>query len=83
MPLIRVLLFAAVRDAAGESSLELALPGPITAGAVSKELANQLPAAGDLIRVSRIAVNGSYVADEHEIDVSHDEVALIPPVSGG
>lgn len=76
---MRVLLFAALRDAAGPS-VEVTLPAGATVRALRAELARVLPAA--LLARSAIAVNHEY-ADESRAVTEGDEVAVIPPVSGG
>lgn len=76
---MRVLLFAALRDAAGPS-VEVTLPAGATVRALRAELARVLPAA--LLARSAIAVNHEY-ADESRAITEGDEVAVIPPVSGG
>lgn len=76
---MRVLLFAALRDAAGPS-VEVTLPAGATVRALRAELARVLPPA--LLARSAIAVNHEY-ADEARAVTEGDEVAVIPPVSGG
>jgi molybdopterin converting factor subunit 1 len=76
---VRVLLFAALRDAAGPS-VEVSLPAGATVRELRAELARVLPAA--LLARSAIAVNHEYADDSREVRAG-DEVAVIPPVSGG
>lgn len=76
---MRVLLFAALRDAAGPS-VEVSLPAGATVRELRAELARVLPAA--LLARSAIAVNHEYADDSREVRAG-DEVAVIPPVSGG
>ncbi len=76
---MRVLLFAALRDAAGPS-VELDLPAGATVGDLRAELARVVPAA--LLARSAVAVNHEYADDARELSAT-DEVAVIPPVSGG
>jgi molybdopterin converting factor small subunit len=47
-----------------------------------KSLALQVPALESLLKVSAIAVDHDF-ADDHRIIRYTDEVAVIPPVSGG
>lgn len=78
---VHVRLFASYREAAGVGQLDLELrPGATASDAIS-ELSRRHPiiAAG---RSVVIAKNREYVnADEPLVD--GDEIALIPPVSGG
>ncbi|WP_108024030.1 molybdenum cofactor biosynthesis protein [Melghirimyces profundicolus] len=79
---IRIQLFAGVAEAVGERSVGLELPE----GAVVRDLIQRLedtyPDAGDLIRQSFVALNQEYAGPEENIRPG-DEIALIPPVSGG
>jgi molybdopterin converting factor subunit 1 len=74
---IRVRLFAVLRERAGVDELELELPDGAT---VADALERLEPVAGDLKVV--LAVNREYAdaADQLHTD---DELALIPPISGG
>lgn len=75
--LVRVRLFAILRERAGTDAVELELP----AGArVEDALARLADVAGDVPVV--MAVNQEYATGEVELHAG-DELALIPPVSGG
>jgi molybdopterin synthase catalytic subunit len=74
---VRVRLFAALRDRAGASEIELELPD----GARVSDALAQLGALTDGVPVV-MAVNQEY-ADAAVTLRPGDEVALIPPVSGG
>ncbi len=75
--LIRVRLFAALRERAGSDELELELPdGALVADALERMGA----LTGDLRTV--MAVNREYASAETVLHTG-DELALIPPVSGG
>lgn len=80
---IHVLLFAAVRDAADSDFVDVTVQESPTAGQVIAAVAKQIPDASGLIQISRLAVDGQYVAAEFRIDNIDCEFALIPPVSGG
>jgi molybdopterin converting factor subunit 1 len=80
--MIRILLFAQARDADGSDSIEWAVSEPQTADALWNWLATQAPRLGALRPICRVACNAEYLAD-HEIIRPGDEVAVIPPVSGG
>ncbi|HSC03336.1 MAG TPA: molybdenum cofactor biosynthesis protein MoaE [Solirubrobacteraceae bacterium] len=74
---IRVRLFAGLRERAGASELELELPeGAVVADALERmrELTDGVPVV--------MAVNHEYASPGSTL-ASGDEVALIPPVSGG
>jgi molybdopterin converting factor subunit 1 len=75
--LVKVRLFAGLRERAGRGALELELPDGARVGDVWNALA-----LGDRPGGLAVALNRSYV-DEEEPLSEGDEVALIPPVSGG
>ncbi|HEX5828574.1 MAG TPA: MoaD family protein [Candidatus Limnocylindrales bacterium] len=79
---IRVRLFAMQREAAGTRELRLEIPRGSTVddawNAVVREVPSLAPGRASL----RFAVNGAY-ADEDQALADGDELACIPPVSGG
>jgi molybdopterin synthase catalytic subunit len=77
---VTVRCFAAVRELLGASSLEVELPDGGTVGDLKALLAQRAP---DLQRLRvASAVNQEYASDATRLR-SGDEVALIPPISGG
>lgn len=80
-----VLLFGKLKDAFGAASI--ALPeGVGTAAELRARLAELNPDLAELLRAKtvRIAVNQELVADEAGTQISaSDEIALLPPLSGG
>mmetsp|Transcript_5795 Transcript_5795/g.12269 ORF Transcript_5795/g.12269 Transcript_5795/m.12269 type:complete len:113 (-) Transcript_5795:246-584(-) len=87
---LKVLLFASARDAAdGESTVTCTLPGgsAATTTALRKTLASAYPDLGPLVldeEMITLAVNREYVpAGEILVLKPGDEIALIPPISGG
>ena len=76
---MRVLLFAGLAEACGERSLEVE-----TTVTTVAELRAALESAHPQLRWQgvRIAVDQQYVSDSHPLR-GNEEVALIPPVSGG
>lgn len=79
--IVTVLLFARWREVLGTSHLAVELPTP-TVAALRGELARQQPNLTDLLARTAIAVNND-VADDARLLQSTDEIALLPPVSGG
>jgi molybdopterin converting factor subunit 1 len=79
---IHVKLFAVLRDAAGTAALDLELPSGSCAGDVRLMLASRFPAIERYLSRTALAVNRDYATAETELHEG-DEVALIPPVSGG
>lgn len=80
-----VLLFGRLKDAFGAAAI--ALPeGVATAAELRARLAELNPDLADVLRAKtvRIAVNQELVADEAGTRISaSDEIALLPPLSGG
>lgn len=81
-PRLTVLLFAGIRQRIGAPSLELDLPEPATVGALRRQIAAAHPAIGDAVAHCRIAVDHEFADDDAAI-APGQELALIPPVSGG
>ncbi len=80
MPRVRVLLFAALRERLGTTSIDLDLPGsPRVADVLSALERSHASRAGARFAV---ALNQTSVARDAPV-VEGDELALIPPVSGG
>jgi len=79
---VRVLLFAILRDAAGAGEVRLELPDRATAGTAGEALLERFPALRPYLSRVAYAVNRTYCPAQTELH-NGDEVALIPPVSGG
>jgi len=81
--LVRIRLFAQLREVAGAASLEVALPDGATVAEAMRELAQQPPLGELLARLPvRMAVNRELAGPEVRLRAD-DELALLPPVSGG
>lgn len=77
---MQVLLFAGLREKIGDSKIILPVEESITAQNLRETLYTSFPQInGD---VFQIACNEAFVKDDFIIKDT-DEVALIPPVSGG
>jgi molybdopterin converting factor subunit 1 len=79
---INVRLFAILRDAAGTADLVLDLPEDATVALLAEPLLARYPALGRHLPRVAYAVNRSYASRDTRLH-DGDEVALIPPVSGG
>lgn len=79
-----ILLFGVTKDIVGSNSLSMPMSGTAkvnTVGALKDYLGKTYPGLRELSSLA-VAVNNSYAEDSTPI--SHfDEIALIPPVSGG
>jgi len=80
---VRVRLFAAAREAVGTDEVELDLPSGATAHEALAELA-RASSAPEALAADRLAVaiNREYARDDRPLSEG-DELAVIPPVSGG
>jgi molybdopterin converting factor subunit 1 len=78
---LSIACFGPARDITGTRQLEVDVPGVTNAGALRRYLLDTWPEFKSLDML-RVAVNQSYVEDEHPIKEG-DELAVIPPVSGG
>lgn len=79
---MRVLFFAQTRDAAGASEIELKISGGVSVGEFWSRLIAVQPRLAAFRPTTRLARNGEYTGAE-TVFADTDEVALIPPVSGG
>ena len=79
---VSVRLFARLRDIAGASDLERELPDGSTARALWDTLATEFPELDRYRETVSTAVNAEYSRMDHAL-ADGDEVAFLPPVSGG
>ncbi len=79
---VRVRLFATQREIAGQRTVELELPPGTDVEGAWGALAGRFPGLAGGRPYVRFARNGTY-ADSGEVLVDGDELACIPPVSGG
>jgi molybdopterin synthase catalytic subunit len=79
---VRVLLFAILRDRAGVSEVALDLPQGATVAAAAEAVFGRFPELRGAARSLAYAVNRAYCRPDATLKDA-DEVALIPPVSGG
>jgi len=79
-----ILLFGITKDIVGSSSLSMPVSETVqlhTVGELKAHLCNNYPELGKLSSLA-VAVNNEYAEENAPID-KFDEIALIPPVSGG
>ena len=80
---VKLLLFAGCREAVGSKELELELPETVTtAGEAVEVVLSRFPQLRGISGSVALAVNAEYVAGDASI-ADGDELAIIPPVSGG
>ncbi len=79
---VRLRFFAAAREAMGRSEMPLALPAGATVGDLLDRLRAEYPAFAALPPGMMVSVNLEYRSADYTLG-DGDEVAFIPPVSGG
>jgi len=79
---VRIRLFASFREAVGSNKLDWTAPDPSTVGEVVAALRTAHPKLGPALDRAMLADNQEYVGPELQLH-DGDELALIPPVSGG
>ena len=81
--IVHVLLFGHYKDAAPPGGpLPLTLPGGATVADAAERLAARDARLSDLLAHARVAVNADF-ADADTFLSDGDEVAFLPPMSGG
>lgn len=78
---VSVLAFGVAKDIFGGSVIDLELPEQGTTGNLKQVLKKRYPRLKQLASYM-VAVNSEYAQDE-VILTDYDEIAIIPPVSGG
>lgn len=79
---VRVKLFASAREAVGKDEIRLSLANQTTVGDLKKKIFELYPALASKKIPFIVAVNHKVVDDSTTIN-HLDEVAILPPVSGG
>jgi molybdopterin synthase catalytic subunit len=79
---VSVRLFAGLHDLVGSREVELELAEGATVVDLRDQLVSQYPAVAPLMSTLVCAVDEEYVSNDHRLSPG-DQVALIPPVSGG
>ena len=79
---VTIRLFARLRDLAGSGELTREIPGPATVQTVWRSLIAEIPSLGEYERTLSVAINAEYSRMAAAVQ-DGDEVAFLPPVSGG
>jgi molybdopterin converting factor subunit 1 len=79
---VTIRLFARLRDLAGAGELVRDVPAPATVRTVWSALVDEMPTLGEYERTMSVAVNADYSRMSAAVSEG-DEVAFLPPVSGG
>ena len=80
---LTILFFAAARQRTQQTQITHSFSSPLTLGDLKKDLLNSYPSLVDLAPYLRWAVNHTFIDDDLYLLKTRDEVALIPPISGG
>ena len=79
---IKVLFFASCRDLIGTGAREMTLPDSATVTDLISKLASEQARFTDMAPSLMVSINQTYVERDAKLQ-DGDEVAFIPPVSGG
>ena len=79
---MRVLFFAQLKDVTGCDAVDIAVPVPLNTAQLWAELLQRFPGLAAHRGNVRLARNWDYAGPDATFSGS-DEIALIPPVSGG
>ncbi len=78
---MKVLLFGIAKDIVGSSQLQFSEVVPKTVLELKQLISKTYPKFGELSSLA-VAVNSEYAKDDVPLN-RNDEIAIIPPVSGG
>lgn len=79
---VTVRLFARLRDLAGSGELVRDVVPPATVQTIWRDLVAEMPGLGAYEKTMSVAVNADYARMSAPVNEG-DEVAFLPPVSGG
>lgn len=79
---VTIRLFARLRDLAGSGELVRDVQAPATVQTVWRQLVEEMPRLEDYEKTMSVAVNADYSRMSAPVS-DGDEVAFLPPVSGG
>lgn len=79
---VNVRLFASLRELVGQGQVSLELPEAATVAVLHQHLSQEYPAIRPYLETLACAVADEYVPGDYRLH-DGDDVALIPPVSGG
>ncbi len=79
---VKVKLFARFRELAGKAEADIQIDPGTSVAALKQQLSVLFPRLGEYVPSMMVAVNGELVGDDASVGEA-DEVALLPPISGG
>ena len=80
--IVQLKLFAAAKDHVGSDVVAIEIPAGGTIADLRQAIVASYPELEQVLRHAMFAINADYATDTSTIE-STDEVACIPPVSGG
>lgn len=80
--IVRVRLFAALREIVGREEIEMEIPSETTAGGLWEMVVSKHPKLNPYTTTIQVAINQEFADRAARLD-PQDEVAFLPPVSGG
>ena len=83
--MIKVVFFASLREVVGQGEMHIEASQPMRLSELNEQVRRSLPSEAQSAVFAenvRIAVNQTLVAEDLELQ-SGDEVAFLPPVTGG
>ncbi|WP_040538121.1 MoaD/ThiS family protein [Lentilactobacillus parafarraginis] len=80
---VPIKLFAMLQEQLGPEVV-ISLPDSVTPSLIKTAMATVYPTAKASIDTARVAINQTFAVENQRYRLTaHDEVAIIPPVSGG
>lgn len=80
--MLKVSFFAGLAEHTGKRAVNLPIDQSITVNELRSRIIDQFPEVRHIVDTCMVAVNQEYADNDVRITVD-DEVALIPPLSGG
>jgi len=80
--IVTVRMFARAKDLAGSDAIRVELPSGATVARLREQLGKVHPALAGLLDRCAIAVNNEFADPSLPLEET-DEIAVLPPVSGG
>jgi molybdopterin converting factor subunit 1 len=79
---VRLRFFAVLKEVVGQDEIEKDVPDGTTARGLLDTMVTEFPKLGRYADVTQVAVNHELVDSEYKVE-PEDEIAFLPPVSGG
>ncbi|MFQ5586030.1 MAG: MoaD/ThiS family protein [Thermodesulfobacteriota bacterium] len=82
--MVRLKFFAMLKGLVGREDVEMDIPGALTVGELKAKLVEEYPSLKDVLdsRSVLVSVNQEFGGNERKV-TDGDEVAFLPPFSGG